>query len=209
MSWMLNYDTTYMALGHSPKLPSNTWTQLAESKEFRDEFSALQLKRGVAFQVRALLKQRGWTQAELAERANLTQGVVSRAQNPDYGNLTINTINRIAAGFDVAFLGRFVPFGELVDWFENLSEDSVQVESFDREFRAVKKPKARKSVRRHRRGAKVAFLGRPSMTGAFPTALQGNLFEINQRTPTDDFIKRIAGGLTDGDSTGATANAAA
>lgn len=198
-----------MALGRSPKPPSNLWGQLAESKEFREEFSALQLKRGVAFQIRALLKQRGWTQSELAEHANLTQGVVSRAQSPDYGNLTINTINRIAAGFDVAFLGRFVPFSELVEWFEKLSEDSVRVESFENEWQTPKKVKPRKSKRRrHRTGAKIASILSQVRTGGMPLNVQMDLFEINQTTPTDEFIRSVAGGI-DGRLSGSIYNTAA
>jgi transcriptional regulator with XRE-family HTH domain len=108
----------------------------------------LQLKRGVAFQIRALLKKRGWTQGKLAENAKLTQGVISRAQDPNYGNLTVNTINRVAAGFDVAFIGLFVPFGTLVEWFENLSEELGEVESFEAEYRQVVQGKRLKQHRR-------------------------------------------------------------
>jgi transcriptional regulator with XRE-family HTH domain len=125
---------------------SDLWQKL-RNKEYRENFAALQLKRGVPFQIRALLKERGWTQEQLAEQASLTQGVVSRAQNPDYGNLTINTISRVAAGFDVAFVGRFVPFSELIDWFENLSEESGSIETFDREYSRI----IRSDVRRRRR----------------------------------------------------------
>src|SRR5207249_9646728 len=86
---------------------SKLWEKLARSKNYREEFVAAQLKRGIPFQARALLKAReGWTQETLAEKAQLTQGVVSRALNPNYGNLTLNTIIKIAAGFDVAFIGR-------------------------------------------------------------------------------------------------------
>ncbi len=117
---------------------SKLWKALAANKKFREEFNALQLKRGVPFQVRALLKKKKWTQEQLAEYANLSQGVVSRVQNPNYGNLTINTIARVAAGFDVAFVGRFVPFSELVGWFENLSEEeAANVEPFEKEYKRV------------------------------------------------------------------------
>jgi transcriptional regulator with XRE-family HTH domain len=148
MSLMSNWLTTATELGQSPRIPSNVWRELAESKEFREEFSALQLKRGVAFQIRALLKKRGWTQGKLAENAKLTQGVVSRAQDPNYGNLTVNTINRVAAGFDVAFIGLFVPFGLLVEWFENLSEELGEVEPFEDEYRQLVKGRRSKRYRR-------------------------------------------------------------
>jgi transcriptional regulator with XRE-family HTH domain len=102
-------------------------------REYREAFVASQLKRGIPFQARALRKQRGWSQSRLAEESHLTQGVVSRALDPDYGNLTLNTILKIAAGFDVAFIGKFVPFSELGGWFLAQSEESVQVLSFDQD----------------------------------------------------------------------------
>jgi transcriptional regulator with XRE-family HTH domain len=126
---------------------SDLWQKL-RNKEYRSNFVALQLKRGVPFQIRALLKKREWTQEQLAESANLTQGVVSRAQNPDYGNLTINTISRIASGFDVAFVGQFVSFGRLVEWFENLSEESGNIETFEREYSRIVPSNVRSMPRR-------------------------------------------------------------
>jgi transcriptional regulator with XRE-family HTH domain len=108
------------------------WRKLSGSKEYREEFVAAQVKRGIPFQIRALLENEGWSQQDLAERANLTQGVISRAMNPNYGNLTLNTLIRIAAGFDVAFIGQFVPFSDLGRWFVNLSE-AAQVPSFEEE----------------------------------------------------------------------------
>jgi hypothetical protein len=50
----------------------------------------------------------------------LHQGAVSRAADLDYGNLTLNTIVRLAAGFDVAFVGEFVPFSRFVDYMNRL-----------------------------------------------------------------------------------------
>lgn len=114
------------------------WGKLAASKQYREEFVASQVKQGIPFQIHAMRKAVPMSQEELAERSQLTQGVVSRAEDPDYGNLTLNTIIRIAAGFDVAFIGNFVPFSDLVDWFENLSEDSVRVETFEEENRRAR-----------------------------------------------------------------------
>jgi len=114
---------------------SDVWGKIGASKEYRSAFATAQFKRLVPFQIRALRKNRRMSQEELAEKANLTQGVISRAEDSDYGNLTSNTILKIAEGFDCAFVGRFVPFSELDDWFLNLSEDAVQVPSFDEEDR--------------------------------------------------------------------------
>jgi transcriptional regulator with XRE-family HTH domain len=107
------------------------WDKLTRSKKYRHAFVASQLKRGIPTQIRILRKQRGWTQAELAESSGLTQGALSRAEDPDYGNLTFNNVLKIAEGFDVAFVGKFVPFSELAKWYDNLSEETLQVLSFD------------------------------------------------------------------------------
>ena len=108
------------------------WNKL-KNKKYREEFVAAQVKRGIPFQIRTLMKQLQFSQEELAKRANLSQGVVSRAADMNYGNLTLNTIIRVAAGFDLAFIGRFVPFSELDLWFTELSEASVRVKTFDEE----------------------------------------------------------------------------
>ena len=109
---------------------SNLWAKFSKNKQYRDAFVASHLKRGIPTQIRILLKQRGWTQADLAERSGLTQGAVSRACNPDYGNLTFNNALRIASGLDVAFVGKFVTFSELAKWHTDLSEPQLEVKSF-------------------------------------------------------------------------------
>ena len=150
MSSIHNWISTSTASGQPAISHSELWNRLAKSKEFREHFNAMQLKRGIAFQVRALLKKRGWTQAQLAESAGLTQGVVSRAQDPNYGKLTFSTAQRIAGGFDVAFIGAFVPYGELVDWFEHLSEDIGDVQSFEEEYKKFLKGRVRRGRARRR-----------------------------------------------------------
>jgi len=108
------------------------WQKL-RNKKYRAQFVAAQVKRGIPFQIQSLMKQKSFSQERLAKESGLTQGVISRAANPDYGNLTLNTIIKIAAGLDVAFVGKFVPFSELGNWFTNLSEETVRVKSFDEE----------------------------------------------------------------------------
>ncbi len=116
------------------------WRKFSKSKRYREEFVAAQAKKIIPVQIRRLLKRQGISQETLAERAGLTQGVVSRAANPEYGNLTLNTIIKIAAGFDVAFVGRFVPFTELDRWFSELSDESLAPKSFVEEEEEIKNP---------------------------------------------------------------------
>jgi len=111
---------------------TDVWRKLS-NKKYRTAFAKTQFKRLVPLQIQALRKQRGWSQEVLAENAKLTQGVISRAEDQDYGNLTVNTILNIAEGFDVAFVGRFVPFSELDRWYVNLSQATMHAPSFDAE----------------------------------------------------------------------------
>jgi len=108
------------------------WEKLSRSKKYRESFAASVVKRMIPLQVRVLRKQREWSQARLGKESQLTQGVISRAEDPDYGNLTLNTLARIAGGFDCAFVGRFVPFSELGKWYTTLDhEDALRVPSFE------------------------------------------------------------------------------
>ena len=106
------------------------WQKLSRSKKYRHSFASSYIKRGIPYQILAMMQQRKWTQSQLAKHANLSQGVVSRAANPDYGDLTLNTIIRIAEGFDVAFIGKFVPFSGFIKELSNASGMSLHVQSF-------------------------------------------------------------------------------
>jgi hypothetical protein len=110
------------------------WWKLSKSKKYRESYALSLLKRSVAFQIKTLRKKYFGSQVELAEAAGITQGVVSRAEDQDYGNLTLNTVGRIAGGFDMAFIGRFVPFSDLARFSINLSEEQfTNIQTFKEE----------------------------------------------------------------------------
>ena len=118
-----------------PSKMASLWKKL-KNKKFRDAFVAAQFKRSIPFQITAIRKKLGWSQEQLAKAAKLTQGVISRAENPDYGNLTFNSVLRIAAGLDVAVIIEFVPFSKLLEVFENRSED-LAAATFEEEDKAL------------------------------------------------------------------------
>lgn len=117
---------------------STLWNKLRK-KKYRESFVAAHVKQSIPFQIRALMDKHELTQAELAERAGLTQGAISRATRT--GNLTINTCVRIAAGFDVAFVGRFVPFSELERWAADMNGLARAVPTFEQEDAQREKPR--------------------------------------------------------------------
>lgn len=116
--------------------PEN-WQKLKD-RDYRHALAVAQFKRFVPFQIGAMRKQRRWSQQELADRAGVTQGVISKAEDPDNGNLAANTILRIANGFDVVFVGQFMSYAEFDKWRNGLSERRI-VSGFDEENKEFEK----------------------------------------------------------------------
>lgn len=92
---------------------SKAWQELSD-KEYRDGYTEAQLSIEVPFQIRALRKARGWTQAQLAERCGISQAQISHIEQPGRDPLSLRTLYRLSSVFDVGLLVQFVPFSELV-----------------------------------------------------------------------------------------------
>jgi len=108
-------------------------TQLREklkNKEYRDSYVSSNIDVGIAFQIRALRKLKGYSQDELAEIAEMKQERISAIENPS-NSPNISTLVKIAAALNVALMVRFVSFGDLVKWDLSLSAESLDVLSFD------------------------------------------------------------------------------
>jgi transcriptional regulator with XRE-family HTH domain len=146
---------------------SKLWSRLGASRRYRNQFVSAQAGRAFAFQLRAIMKKRKITQEELAELSGLTQGVISRAADPDYGKLTTTVKVKIANGLDMAYLGILLPFSDAAKWFLDLSEESVQVKTFEEEEDSAvgdlgfaNLEAARKPVQRESNAKGIAMVGK-------------------------------------------------
>jgi transcriptional regulator with XRE-family HTH domain len=108
---------------------------IAEMREkaYRDAYVASQIRMTLPLQIRELRKRREWTQPQLAEYAGMAQPRISELEKPGERRLTIETLLRLAAAFDVGLQVRFVPFGQLMDWSEGLDIDNFAVQPFEAE----------------------------------------------------------------------------
>lgn len=103
-----------------------------KKKGFRDAFVRSHLTHGLAHQIRTLRVQRGWTQAELAEKLGLKrQSAVARMEDPSYGRLSVATLLKLSSIFDVALSVRFINYGKFLIEREDVSPTALSAESFD------------------------------------------------------------------------------
>jgi transcriptional regulator with XRE-family HTH domain len=109
---------------------SNIAAKLSDP-EYRKAFVSSQIKIGIAFQIRALLNARGWTQKDLAERSGMLQPRISGMMTPGKTRPNIETLRRLAEAFDCGLMVRFAPFSEMATWSDEFDPDCFNVPSFE------------------------------------------------------------------------------
>lgn len=97
-------------------------TSLIADAAYSAEFVEAEIATTVPFQIRAMRRERGWTQKDLAERTEQNQKTISDFENPDIGPRSVTSLLRIARAFDVGLIVRFAPLGEIVDWSARMSK---------------------------------------------------------------------------------------
>jgi len=98
---------------------------------YRTAFVASQINIGIPFQIKALMKTRGWTQEKLAERTGMLQPRISAILKPGKVRPNIETLRRLAEAFDCGLLVRFAPFSELACWSDSFDPERFDVPAFE------------------------------------------------------------------------------
>lgn len=104
------------------------WRRLADAS-YRATYASAAIGNALSAQIYLMRIERGWTQAQIAERADMKQSRISALEASSH-DVSLNTLKRLATAFDVALVVRFVPFSDLVrDVADNRA--SRMVVSFD------------------------------------------------------------------------------
>ncbi len=101
-----------------------------QDEDYRSAFADEHVGTGLAFQIRLLREDNGWTQEELAQRASKAQETITQWENPNYGRYSQNTLKKLAKAFDVGLLVRFVAFSELVEWTVDVTPERLRPPSY-------------------------------------------------------------------------------
>lgn len=99
-------------------------------QEYRHSYLESFLDSLVTGQIRELRESRGWSQKDLAKRLKTTQSAISRLESPNYFKWKIDTLKKLARAFDMAFVGKFVSFGDALDDIEYFGIDKLKRPDF-------------------------------------------------------------------------------
>lgn len=92
---------------------------------------------GLAWQIRVNREQRGLSQKGLAQLMGTRQSAISRLEDSEVANPTIETLLKVAEAFDCALIVRFAPYSELWSQVGDLSSERLYAAPFSSEVPAI------------------------------------------------------------------------
>jgi transcriptional regulator with XRE-family HTH domain len=102
-------------------------------KGYRDGYVGAHISNTIASQITKLRIENGWTQKQLAQRTGMKQSRISALEDPNWENVEVATLERLASAFDVGLTVRFIAFSDLARWAATLSDDKLIVSRYEQE----------------------------------------------------------------------------
>jgi transcriptional regulator with XRE-family HTH domain len=102
-----------------------------KNREYRDSFVAEGVKNWIARQIRSLREQRKLSQGDLGDLCGKPQSAISRLEDPDYGQMSLQTLLEVASAFDVALSVKFVDYPTFLRETKDASTANMSVASFN------------------------------------------------------------------------------
>lgn len=101
-----------------------------KDKDYRDAYAKAFMRNAIAFQILAMRKKARLSQKELGDLCGMKQNAISRLEDPEYGKLSLETLGKLAAAFDVVPWAGFISFSDMEMRRWNLSEESLSPSNF-------------------------------------------------------------------------------
>ena len=96
-----------------------------DDADFRHAFVEANVKRGIAYQLRALRNAEQMNQTQFGELIGKPQSVICRLENPHYGKVTVQTLIEIANDLDVGLIVKFVTHDRVLKEVNQLSQEEL------------------------------------------------------------------------------------
>jgi hypothetical protein len=109
------------------------------NKTYRDAFISEEIDVGLPMQLRAMRELSNWKQSYVADKTGTKQPRITLMERPGYGNFSLNTLKKMASLFDVALVVSFVPWGEMIDFTEAISNKRLAIPCFADDYVALER----------------------------------------------------------------------
>jgi len=97
-----------------------------KDKDYRHGYADEFLNSSIATQIKVLREQRGWSQKELANRAQMKQPRISVMENVNYSSWSINILRKLAEAFDLTLFVSFESFGKRLTDIERFNRENLE-----------------------------------------------------------------------------------
>lgn len=119
-------------------MPSEQRQQLAkrvlDSRRYRHGLTGAEVTNRISHQLRAMLRDRGWEQLDLARESGIAAPLISNYVR-GYQNYSLETLKKLAKAFDTSLVVGFTPFSETVDWIADLDPSKLAPPSATNDLR--------------------------------------------------------------------------